>query len=469
MGRKKNLPLIEEIEIQDIGSEGKALTKHNGQVIFIQKDALPGDVVDLQVVKKRKRFMEAVPVRFHQYSKKRDKPFCMHFGVCGGCKWQNLQYTEQLYYKQKQVEEQLKHIGKLKPEKINKILPSPETRYYRNKLEFTFSSKRWLTEREIIENNTITDMNALGLHIPGKFDKVLDLKECFLQPEPSNSIRLAIKEYAEKMKLSFFDLRNQQGFLRNLIIRTALTGEVMVILSFFHDEPEDRKALLEHLRSSFPEITSLYYVINSKANDSITDLNIIHYAGKKNITERIGEINYKIGPVSFFQTNSKQTYHLYEKIIEFAGFNSNEVVYDLYTGIGTIANYIAGSVNKVIGIDNVSEAIAYAKDNAALNNIGNTAFFHGEMRNVLTSGFFNQHGKPDTIILDPPRAGLHEKVVNSIREAMPSKIVYVSCNPSTQARDIGMLSDQYSLNEIQPVDMFPHTHHVENIAMLKPL
>lgn len=467
MGRKKNLPLIEEIEIEDIGSEGKALTKHNGQVIFIQKDALPGDVVDLQVVKKRKRFLEAVPVHFHQYSNKRDAPFCMHFGVCGGCKWQNLQYTEQLYYKQKQVEEQLKHIGKLKPEKINQIIPSPETRYYRNKLEFTFSSKRWLTEREIFENNTITDMNALGLHIPGKFDKVLDLKECFLQPEPSNSIRLAIKEYAEKMELSFFDLRSQQGFLRNLIIRTALTGEVMVILSFFYDEPEDRKALLEHLRSSFPEITSLYYVINSKANDSITDLKIMHYAGEKNITERIGEVNYKIGPVSFFQTNSKQTYHLYEKIIEFAGFHGNEMVYDLYSGIGTITNYIAGKVKKVIGIDNVSEAIAYAKDNAALNNIGNTAFFHGEMRNVLTSRFFNQHGKPDTIILDPPRAGLHEKVVNSIRETMPSKIVYVSCNPSTQARDISMLSDQYSVKEIQPVDMFPHTYHVENIALLQ--
>lgn len=467
MRKRRQLPFFEKIKITDIGAEGKAIAKINDLIVFIPY-VIPGDIVDIQINKKKKNFLEGYAVKFHEYSADRQEPFCSHFGLCGGCKWQILPYPDQLKFKQKQVVDNLERIGKIKLKQVNDILPSEKTTYYRNKLEFSFSNKRWLTNDEIDnEGNEIKQMNALGFHIPKKFDKILDIDHCYLQKEPSNKIRIAVKNYALENNLSFFDLRKQTGFLRNLIIRTSTTNELMVIVSFYYEDKDEREKLLNHLSGNFTEITSLMYVINSKPNDSITDLDIKLFKGNDHFFEIMENLKFKIGPKSFYQTNSEQAYNLYKIVREFADLSGNENVYDLYTGTGTIANFVAKQSKKVIGIEYVKEAIEDAKINSTLNKISNTEFFAGDIKDILSQEFIDEKGKPDVIIIDPPRAGMHKNVIESILYAMPEKIVYVSCNPATQARDINLLLDNYSVEKIQPVDMFPHTHHVENVALLK--
>lgn len=464
--RKKPLPLFERVTIADVGAEGKAIAKVNDVVVFTTH-VVPGDVVDLQVFRKKSRFMEARVVNIHEYSDERTEAFCQHFGTCGGCKWQYLPYERQLFYKEKQVTDQLRRIGHVELPEITPIKGSDRTTFYRNKLEFTFSDKRWLTQDEIGTEKTFENMNALGFHIPGMFDKVLDIEKCWLQPEPSNDIRNEIRSYALQHNLTFFDIRNQEGFLRNLIIRTASTGELMVIIAFFYESEKERIALLEHVKTKFPEITSLMYVINEKANDTITDQEIICYSGRDHIFEEMEGLRFKIGPKSFYQTNSEQAYELYKIARDYADLEGNEVVYDLYTGTGTIANFVAGKAKKVVGIEYVPEAIEDAKINSELNDIQNTSFFAGDMKAILTPEFIKQHGQPDVIITDPPRAGMHDDVVKVILQAAPKKIVYVSCNPATQARDLNLLDEGYRVVKVQPVDMFPHTHHVENVVLLE--
>jgi 23S rRNA (uracil1939-C5)-methyltransferase len=467
MGRsnKKNKPFYEQVEIIDIGAEGKAIAKVDDVVVFVPH-AIPGDVVDVQVTRKRKRFREGRVVRYLQLSTDRVEAFCEHFGVCGGCKWQSLPYSKQLFYKQKQVADQLSRIGKIELPEIKPILASANTTFYRNKLEFTFSNKRWLTESEISEGSEIKQHNALGFHVPGLFDKVVNIEKCWLQPEPSNAIRDTIREYAFTQKLDFFDIKTQQGFLRNVIIRTSSNGEVMVIISFFREQEAERIGLLDMLAAKFPEITSLMYVINSKGNDTILDQDVITFNGRDYIFEEMEGLKFKIGPKSFYQTNSQQAYELYKVTREFAGLNGNEVVYDLYTGTGTIANFVAASAKKVVGIEYVPEAIEDAKFNSELNGIVNTSFFAGDMKNVLNEDFIAEHGRPHVIITDPPRAGMDAKVIETILDTAPERIVYVSCNPATQARDLDLLDPMYKVEKIQPVDMFPHTHHVENVVLL---
>jgi 23S rRNA (uracil1939-C5)-methyltransferase len=464
---RKKKPLLENLEIIDVAAEGKALGKVDDRVVFVTK-VIPGDIVDVQVTRKRKNFYEGYPVKFHKYSEKRIEPFCEHFGVCGGCKWQPLPYEEQVKFKEREVLNNLKRLGGIDLPEHRPILASKQDRFYRNKLEFTFSDNRWLTEEELNSGEEITDRNGLGFHIPGMFDKVVDVRNCYLQPEPSNSIRLAIKEYALKNGLTFFNLRNKGGFLRNLIIRTSpTTGEVMVILSFYHEDEKERIALLDHLKNKFPEITSLMYVINPKANDTISDLEVKLFSGKDHIIETMEDLRFKVGPKSFYQTNSLQAYELYKVAREFAGLNGDEIVYDLYTGTGTIANFVAKNAKKVVGIEYIPEAIEDAKENSKFNNITNTSFYAGDMKDVLTSDFIEKEGKPDVIITDPPRAGMHADVVKAILDSEPERIVYVSCNSATQARDLTLLDEKYKVTEIQPVDMFPQTHHVENIVLLK--
>jgi 23S rRNA (uracil1939-C5)-methyltransferase len=467
VGRKKRaLPLLEKIEIIDVAAEGKAIAKIDNKVVFITQ-VVPGDIVDVQVVKKRKSFMEAIPVKFHKYSDVRVEPFCEHFGVCGGCKWQNLPYKEQLKYKHQQVIDNLERIAKVELPEIDYILPSDKTTYYRNKLEYTFSNKRWLTKEEINTQDTLERNDALGFHVPKIWDKIVNINSCYLQEEPSNAIRLEIKKYADENKLLYFDLRKQEGLLRNLIIRTSTTKELMVILVFFHDDQKIIKSLLNHIAVKFPEITSLMYIVNSKANDSISDQKVIHFKGKDHFFEQMEDLKFKIGPKSFYQTNSEQAYNLYCKTREFASLTGDEIVYDLYTGTGTIANFVAKKAKRVIGIEFIPEAIEDAKVNSEINNITNTDFFAGDMKDILTTDFIKKHGNPDLIISDPPRAGMHKDVIGSILKANPQKIVYVSCNPATQARDINLLDTNYKVVKVQPVDMFPHTHHVENIVLLE--
>lgn len=465
VGKKKNFPIICNVEITDIAAEGKAIAKIEGMVIFVPY-VVPGDIVDVQVVKKRSSYMEALPVLFHKYSEIRKQPVCEHFGICGGCKWQNLPYEQQLHYKQKQVSDVFVRIGKLEIPKVSSIIPSDNEYFYRNKLEFTFSNSRWLTLEEIATGNEF-DRRALGFHIPEMFDKILDIKKCWLQKEPSNAIRNLTKSFAQLNDISFFNLHNHQGFLRNLIIRTSNTGELMVIVSFFNEQESNRRALLDYLSNNFPELTSLMYVINSKANDTITDQEIILYKGKDHMIEMMEDLKFKIGPKSFFQTNSEQAFKLYSIAREFAGLTGNEIVYDLYTGTGTIANFVAHKAAKVIGIEFVPEAIENALENSSINNISNTEFFSGDIKNVLTNDFIVEHGHPDVIILDPPRAGIHPNVIDAILFTMPQRIVYVSCNPASQARDLSLLKDHYRITAIQPIDMFPHTHHVENVVRLE--
>ncbi len=467
MGRsRKRKPLFEEVEIIDVAAEGKAMAKIDDKVLFVQH-AVPGDIVDVQVNKKRKNYYEGYVTQYHKLSDIRVEPFCSHFGKCGGCKWQPLPYTEQLKYKQREVENNLKRIGKVELPEIMPIIASKKDQFYRNKLEFTFSNKRWLEEDEMqLEENSI-ERYGLGFHIPRMFDKVIDVEKCYLQEEPSNSIRLAIKDYALKNGLTFFDIRNHEGFLRTLIIRTTSTGEVMVIVSLYHEDVEKREGLLNHLKEQFPEITSLLYVINSKANDTIGDQDIICFSGREFIEEEMEGLKFRIGPKSFYQTNSEQAYELYKVARNFAGLSGNEVVYDLYTGTGTIANFVASKAKKVVGIEYVPEAIEDAKINAENNSITNTSFYAGDMKDILNHGFIQENGQPDVIIVDPPRAGMHEDVVRTLLKTSAPKIVYVSCNSATQARDLNILDEKYSVLKIQPVDMFPHTHHVENVVLLK--
>ncbi|WP_461644158.1 23S rRNA (uracil(1939)-C(5))-methyltransferase RlmD [Labilibaculum euxinus] len=467
MGRnRKQKPLLEKVVIEKLAAEGKAIGKVDDKIVFVT-GVIPGDIVDVQVNKKRKSFMEGYPVAFHKHSPMKIDAFCEHFGVCGGCKWQNLPYEEQLKFKQQEVIDNLERIGKVELNGINDILASEKTEFYRNKLEYTFSNKRYLTNEEIALSDDIKRTPALGFHVPKLFDKVVDINKCHLQPEPSNAVRLSIKEYAFANDLSFFDIRNQEGFLRTLVIRTSSTGDVMIIVVFYHEDVEKREGLLKHLAEKFPEITSLMYVINEKANDSITDQEAILYKGEDHIFEQMEDLRFKIGPKSFYQTNSEQAYNLYCKTREFAELTGDEVVYDLYTGTGTIANFIAKQAKKVIGIEYVPEAIADAKVNSEINGISNTEFFAGDMKNVLTKEFIELHGQPDTIIVDPPRAGMHTDVVETILHAAPKRIVYVSCNSATQARDLAMMDEAYKVTRVQAVDMFPHTHHVENIVQLE--
>lgn len=464
--RRKALPQFENVEITDIGAEGKAIAKIDQKVIFITQ-VIPGDIVDVQVTKKRKSFMEAVPVKFHKYSDMRVDAFCEHFGVCGGCKWQNLPYKEQLRYKHQQVVDNLERIAKVELPDIDYILPSENTEFYRNKLEFTFSNKRWLTKDEIKTDQKLDRNNALGFHVPRIWDKIVDIHKCYLQKDPSNAIRLEIKKYADDHHLSYFDLRKQEGLLRNLIIRTSTTNELMVIVVFFYEDKEAITKLLNHVAEKFPEITSLMYIVNSKANDSITDQNVILFKGNDHIFEQMEDLRFKIGPKSFYQTNSEQAYNLYKIARQYANLEGDETVYDLYTGTGTIANFVAKQAKKVVGIEYVPEAIEDAKVNSGINQIANTSFYAGDLKDVLSSALIEREGKPDVIITDPPRAGMHPDVVKSILEADPQRIVYVSCNPATQARDISLLDSNYKLTKAQPVDMFPHTYHVENVVLME--
>jgi len=466
VARKKKKPFYEKIRIDDIGAEGRALAKVNDLVVFT-KLAIPGDIVDLQVIRNRKKYQEALVTQIHEYSKDRVKAFCSHFGICGGCKWQILPYEKQLYYKQKQVEDQLKRIGRVDIPPVNPILGSAHHTFYRNKLEFTFSDKRWLMTEEITSENEIMNTNALGFHVSERFDKVVNIEKCWLQPAPSNEIRNFIYQYALNNNLEFFSIQQKTGFLRTLIIRTSSRGEIMVILSFFKEDPEKRIALLQTLHKQFPEITSLLYVINKKGNDTLYDQEIIPFSGRNQIIEEMGSLKFKVGPKSFYQTNSEQAYKLYQTVLQFAGLTGNEIVYDLYTGTGTIAGFIAKHAMKVIGVEYVPEAIEDAKENALLNSITNAAFYSGDIKDILTPGFIQQHGHPEVIITDPPRAGMHGDVIKLLLDILPRKIVYVSCNPATQARDISLLNEKYVIKKIQPVDMFPHTHHVENVVWLE--
>ena len=467
MGRgRKVKPFIENVTITDIGAEGKAIARVNDVVVFTTH-VIPGDVVAVQVTKKRTKYMEARVVRVVEPSPDRVPAFCEHFEVCGGCKWQFLPYEKQLYYKQKQVADQLRRIGRIELPEITPILGSKKTTFYRNKLEFGFSNKRWLTSNEMGLEGDDINMNALGFHVPGMFDKIININKCWLQGDPSNQIRDFIKNYADENGLEYFDRRIQAGLLRNIIIRTSTTGDVMLIVSFFRNDKEDIENLMAALAAEFPQITSLMYVVNEKGNDTITDQEILVYKGKDHILEEMEGLKFKIGPKSFYQTNSEQAYELYKVAREFAGFKGGEVVYDLYTGTGTIANFVARDVKKVVGIEYVPEAIEDAHVNSELNGIENTSFFAGDMKRILTNEFIAQHGKPDVIITDPPRAGMDEDVVKTILEAAPERVVYVSCNPATQARDLALMDEAYKVTRIQPVDMFPHTHHVENVVLLE--
>jgi 23S rRNA (uracil1939-C5)-methyltransferase len=464
--KRKELPLLESVLITDVAAEGKAIAKVDDMAVFVPF-AVPGDVVDLQLTRKKNSYAEGRVVRFEKYSESRTTPFCSHFGVCGGCKWQQLPYREQLKYKQKQVQDNLERIGKIGLPEITPILGAPKDRFYRNKLEFTFSNKRWLTEEEVNSDKKFSRMDALGFHIPGMFDKVLDIDKCWLMDDLANQIRNSIREFCLENEYSFFDLRNQQGLMRTLMIRNSSIGEWMVVVVFYEDNPEKRERLLEHVASQFPQITSLLYIINQKANDTITDQDVLVWKGRDHILEEMEGLQFRIGPKSFYQTNSEQAYHLYEVARSFAQLSGEERVYDLYTGTGTIANFVARNAKEVIGIEYVEEAIADAKINSAINHIGNTRFYAGDMKDVLTTGFIAEHGRPDVIITDPPRAGMHEDVTNAILLAEPQRIVYVSCNPATQARDLNLLDSKYRVTRVQPVDMFPHTHHVENVVLLE--
>ncbi|MDR1090323.1 MAG: 23S rRNA (uracil(1939)-C(5))-methyltransferase RlmD [Prevotella sp.] len=463
--KKKDLPLIENVVITGIAAEGKAIAKIDDMVVFIPY-VVPGDIIDLQITRKKNSYAEGRPVRFVSYSPDRTEAFCEHFGICGGCKWQILPYAEQLKYKQKQVTDNLARIGKIELPEIQPILGSAKTEFYRNKLEFTFSNKKWLTQEQINSNESFDNMNALGFHIPGMFDKVLDIDKCWLQDDVSNKIRNFVREYCIGKEYTFFDLRNKGGLMRNIIIRTSTTGELMVIVVFYEANRTKREDLLDAVADKFPEITSLLYIINEKANDTITDQIVLRWKGNDFIYEEMEGLKFKIGPKSFYQTNSEQAYELYKVARDFAELTGDELVYDLYTGTGTIANFIARQAKKVIGIEYVKDAIDDAVYNSENNKIENTLFFAGDMKDILTQGFIDEYGRPDVIITDPPRAGMHEDVVNTILFAEPEKIVYVSCNPATQARDLALLDKKYKVAKVQPVDMFPHTHHVENVVLL---
>lgn len=467
--KKKPLPILENIQITDCAAEGKSLARVNDMVVFVPF-CVPGDIVDLQVRKKRHSYMEAEVIRFVEKSAVREEPFCEHFGVCGGCKWQNLPYDKQLEMKQRQVYEQLTRIGKVELPEFMPILGSRKIREYRNKLEFGCSNKRWMTREEIASGEPAGEMRAIGFHITGAFDKILPIHNCHLMDGLQNEIRNFIYQYAIDNDLTFFDLRQQTGLLRDVMVRNSNTGEWMVLVQFHYDEEGDRERslqLMEALADRFPQITSLLYVDNQKCNDTFGDLELTLYKGNNHIFEIMEGLRFKVGPKSFYQTNTDQAYHLYSVARQFAGLTGEEVVYDLYTGTGTIANFVARSAKKVVGIEYVPEAIEDAKVNSDINGIGNTLFFAGDMKDILTDEFIAGHGRPDVIITDPPRAGMHPDVVETILRAKPRRIVYVSCNPATQARDLQLLDRLYKVVAVQPVDMFPHTPHVENVVALE--
>lgn len=462
---KKNY-LLENLEVVDISTEGKAIAKNEGLVVFID-GAVPGDVVDVMVHRKKNSFAEAKVERLISPSPQRVSPVCEHFGTCGGCKWQNLEYAAQLQFKQKYVSDAFTRIGKLDFEEITPILGNQEAYFYRNKLEFSFSDKKWLTTEEMKSAETFEDRTALGFHIPGMFDKILDIRNCYLQAEPSNSIRNAVKHYAQEKGLTFFNIRNKTGLLRTLMIRTSSTGEIMVIVMVFEWQEQEVFALLDFLKDTFPQITSLQYTHNPKGNDTLQGLDIKTWYGRDHIIEEMEGLKFKISPRSFYQTNSQQAYELYKITRNFAGLSGHETVYDLYTGTGTIANFVAKHAAKVIGIEYVEDSIVDARENSKANAIGNTVFYAGDMKDVLNAELIARHGKPDVIITDPPRAGMHEDVIKVILEAAPEKVVYVSCNPGTQARDLALMEPAYRIIKVQPVDMFPQTAHVENVVLLE--
>lgn len=466
MGRKKLDLILENVKIEAVAAEGKSLAHVDGTVVFVEF-AVPGDIVNVKVTKKKKNYMEGFILEIVKPSEDRLQPFCEHFGICGGCRWQPLPYDMQLKAKQQQVWDQLVRIGHLEIPDISPILPSDKTKYYRNKLEFTFSNKRWIYNNEDPDSLTDEERLGLGFHVGKFFDKVLDIKHCSLQPEPSNEIRLFIREYAVNHNLEFYNIRENTGFLRNIIVRNNQVGDVMLTVCFAYDDQDKIVPMLDAIAAEFPQIKSLHYVINEKLNDSISDLDCILYKGEDAIWETMGKLKFKIGPKSFYQTNSEQAYKLYSVAKEFAALTGNEVVYDLYTGTGTIAQFISDKASKVIGIEYVKEAIEDARINAEANGITNCTFFDGDMKDILTADFIKEHGKPEVMIIDPPRAGMHPDVVKVIMEAAPERIVYVSCNPASQARDLAMMSPMYEITAVQPVDMFPHTMHVENVCALK--
>ena len=469
MRKKKKLPLLENVTITAVAAEGKALARVDDKVVFVPF-VVPGDVVDLQVKKKKNSYMEAVAVAVHEASPLRATPFCEHYGVCGGCKWQCLKYEEQLKAKQQQVVDNLVRIGKVELSEISPIIGSEKTQCYRNKLEFGFSDKRWLTEEEVSNDVKYEQMNAVGFHITGAFDKILDINKCWLMDDICNRIRNDIREYAFANGLVFYNLRNNTGLLRSMMIRNSNTGELMLLVQFRIENEDERKqaeGMMQHLADTFPEITSLLYVDNHKCNDTFGDQEIVVFKGEDHIYEEMEGLRFKVGPKSFYQTNTEQAYNLYKVARSFAGLTGNELVYDLYTGTGTIANFVARSARKVIGIEYVPEAIEDAKVNSQINGIENTLFYAGDMKDILNRDFIEEHGCPDVIITDPPRAGMHQDVIDTILFAAPKRIVYVSCNPATQARDLQLLDGEYKVAAVQPVDMFPHTQHVENVVLLE--
>jgi 23S rRNA (uracil1939-C5)-methyltransferase len=467
MRKKNKRQVFENVEVVDAGAKGKTIGKApDGRVIFLT-NTVPGDIVDVQTTKKRKAYFEGIATQFHSLSDKRTTPECEHFGVCGGCKWQDMGYEHQLFYKQKEVANNLRRIGHLELPEITPIKGSKKQYFYRNKMEFSFSDSRWLTLEEIQSDTQITDKNALGFHIPGMWDKILDINKCHLQADPSNAIRMETKDFANKKNITFFNPRNQYGMLRTLMIRTSSIGEIMVLIQFYENDVSKRVLLLEHLKNTFPEITALLYVINPKQNDTIYDQDVLCFAGRDHIFEEMEGLKFKINAKSFYQTNSEQAYELYKITRDFAGLTGKELVYDLYTGTGTIAQFVAKNAKKVIGIESVPEAILDAKSNAENNEISNVDFFVGDMKNVFNEQFISEHGIPDIIITDPPRDGMHKDVVQQILNIAPQKVVYVSCNSATQARDLELMKELYTVTKVQPVDMFPQTHHVENVVLLE--
>jgi 23S rRNA (uracil1939-C5)-methyltransferase len=467
MGRKKKNYIFENIEVIDAGARGKSIAKApDGRVIFLT-NAIPGDVVDIQTGRKRKAYFEGSATKFHKYSDKRTEPKCTHFEHCGGCKWQHMKYEDQLFYKEKETIQNLQRIGHLELENITPILGCEESYFYRNKMEFSFSSNRWLTYEEINSEEEVDNRNALGFHISGMWDKILDVEKCFLQEDPSNEIRNAIKDFAISNSIEFYNPREQDGLLRTMMLRILSTGEIMLVIQFFKENKEKRELLLNFIKERFPQITSLQYIINSKGNDSIYDQDIILFDGRDHIFEEMEGLRFKINAKSFYQTNSKQAYELYKITRNLAGLTGQELVYDLYTGTGTIAQFVAKKAKKVIGVESVPEAIHDAKGNAKHNKIDNVEFHVGDMKEIFTSEFIEQHGKPDVIITDPPRDGMHKKVVEQILKITPKRIVYVSCNSATQARDLALMKHRYKIANTQAVDMFPQTHHVENVVLLE--
>jgi 23S rRNA (uracil1939-C5)-methyltransferase len=458
--------LLENIQIDDFAAEGKCLTRLDGEVVFVEGVAAPGDMADIRVFRRKKHFLEGQIVGLRQPSSVRVQPACEHFGVCGGCKWQHIDYQQQTAFKARQVRDALERIGKVRLPPIQPLLGAPETYFYRNKLEFSFSANRWLTDAEI-RSGADFDRNAAGFHVPKRFDRILDIRKCWLQPEPSNAIRLALKEYAQREGLSFYDSIQQRGFLRSLTIRTASTGQVMVVVQVAQPDEAAIAGVMDFLQNRFPTISSLHYVLNQKGNDTFHDLDVVCRAGEPFIEEEMEGLRFRIGPKSFYQTNSAQAHALYRVAREFARLRGDELVYDLYTGTGTIANFVARQARRVVGLEFVEAAVEDARVNSRVNGVENTAFFAGDMRKLLTADFFAQHGRPDVVITDPPRAGMDAEVVQALLGAAPRRIVYVSCNPATQARDLALLDEAYAVTAVQPVDMFPHTHHVENVVALE--